>query len=191
MGNDGSDFINGGANDNETFAGAGNDFVIAGQGADAVFGDGGNDWIEGGSGQDLLQGDHGAPFFDDPAQVAPGNEVMLGQVGENDYDAEGGDDLMAQNAAIDRNAGAAGFDWAFHQYDTARANDDMEINNNLVGVPIQVVVNRDRWQETEADSGSSFDDIIWGMTPPRTPSAGPASPAATCSTRRAWIASPG
>ena len=30
----------------------------------------------------------------------------------------------------------------------------MEINNNLVGVPIQVVVNRDRWQETEADSGS-------------------------------------
>ena len=28
------------------------------------------------------------------------------------------------------------------------------INNNLVGLPIQVVVNRDRWQETEADSGS-------------------------------------
>ena len=76
MGNDGSDFINGGANDNETFAGEGTDFIIAGQGADAVFGDGGDDWIEGGSGQDLLQGDHGAPFFDDPAQVAPGNEVM-------------------------------------------------------------------------------------------------------------------
>ena len=118
MGNDGSDFMNGGANDNETFAGEGNDFVIAGQGADAVFGDGGDDWIEGGSGQDLLQGDHGAPFFDDPAQVAPGNDIFIGQVGENDYDAEGGDDLMAQNAAIDRNAGAAGFDWAFHQYDT-------------------------------------------------------------------------
>ena len=162
MGNDGSDFINGGANDNETFAGEGTDFVIAGQGADAVFGDGGSDWIEGGSGQDLLQGDHGAPFFDDPAQVAPGNEVMIGQVGENDYDAEGGDDLMAQNAAVDRNAGSAGFDWAFHQYNTAPADDDMEINNNLVGVPIQVVVNRDRWQEVEADSGSSFDDIMRG-----------------------------
>ena len=118
--------------------------------------------MEGGSGQDLIQGDHGAPFFDDPAQVAPGNEVMIGQVGENDYDAEGGDDLMAQNAAIDRNAGAAGFDWAFHQYNTQPADDDMEINNNLVGVPIQVVVNRDRWQETEADSGSRFDDIIRG-----------------------------
>ncbi len=164
IGNAGVDFINGGANDNETFAGEGNDFIIAGQGADAVFGDGGDDWIEGGTGQDLLQGDHGAPFFDDPAEIAPGNDIFIGQAGENDYDAEGGDDLMAQNAAIDRNAGAGGFDWAFHQYDTVAADDDMEINNNLVGVPIQVVVNRDRWQETEADTGSKFNDIIKGTS---------------------------
>ena len=164
IGNAGIDFINGGANDNEVFAGEGNDFIIAGQGADAVFGDGGDDWIEGGTGQDLLQGDHGAPFFDDPAEVAPGNDIFIGQPGENDYDAEGGDDLMAQNAAIDRNAGAGGFDWAFHQYDTVAADDDMEINNNLVGLPIQVVVNRDRWQETEADSGSPFNDSIKGTS---------------------------
>ena len=162
MGGDGQDFINGGANDNESFAGPGNDFIIAGQGADAVFGDGGDDWIEGGSGQDLLQGDHGAPFFDDPAETAPGNDVFVGQVGENDYDAEGGDDIMSQNAAVDRNAGAGGFDWAIHQYDTVGADDDMSINNFLVGAPIQVVVNRDRWQETEADSGSAFDDVIRG-----------------------------
>ncbi|MFM6852184.1 MAG: peroxidase family protein, partial [Terrabacter sp.] len=164
MGGDGQDFINGGANDNEAFAGPGNDFIIAGQGADAVFGDGGDDWIQGGSGQDLLQGDHGAPFFDDPGQVAPGNDIFVGQVGENDYDAEGGDDIMSQNAAIDRNAGAAGFDWAIHQYDTVGADDDMEINNNLVGVPIQVVVNRDRWQEVEANSGSAFNDVIRGTS---------------------------
>jgi Ca2+-binding RTX toxin-like protein len=164
LGGDGQDFINGGANDNETFAGPGNDFIIAGQGADAVFGDGGDDWIQGGSGQDLLQGDHGAPFFDDPAEKAPGNDIFIGQVGENDYDAEGGDDIMAQNAAIDRNAGAAGFDWAIHQYDTVGANDDMEINNNLVGVPVQVVVNRDRWQEVEANSGSAFNDVIKGTS---------------------------
>jgi Ca2+-binding RTX toxin-like protein len=162
MGNEGQDFMNGGANDNESFAGPGNDFVIAGQGADAVFGDGGDDWIEGGTGQDLLQGDHGAPFFDDPGETAPGNDLFIGQPGENDYDTEGGDDVMAQNAAIDRNAGAGGFDWAFHQYDTVGGDDDMSINNNLVGVPIQVVVNRDRWQETEADSGSSFNDVIRG-----------------------------
>ena len=162
MGNEGQDFLNAGANDNETFAGPGNDFIIAGLGADAVFGDGGDDWIEGGSGQDLLQGDHGAPFFDDPAETAPGNDIFIGQVGENDYDAEGGDDVMAQNAAVDRNAGAAGFDWAIHQYDTVAAVDDMMINNNLGGLPIQLVTNRDRWQETEADSGGPLDDSIKG-----------------------------
>jgi Ca2+-binding RTX toxin-like protein len=162
MGGDGQDFINGGANDNEHFAGPGNDFIIAGQGADAVFGDSGDDWIQGGSGQDLLQGDHGAAFFDDPGQTAPGNDIMIGQVGENDYDAEGGDDIMAQNAAVDRNAGSGGFDWAIHQYNTIPANDDMMINNNLAGVPIQVVVNRDRWQETEADSGYNFNDTLKG-----------------------------
>ena len=168
MGGDGQDFINGGANDNETFAGPGNDFVIAGLGADAVFGDSGDDWIQGGSGQDLLIGDHAAPFFDDPSQEV-GHDVFVGQVGENDYDAEGGDDIMSQNAAVDRNAGAGGWDWAIHQYDTVGADDDMSINNFLAGAPIQVVVNRDRWQETEADSGSAFDDVIRGTNDvPRT-----------------------
>jgi Ca2+-binding RTX toxin-like protein len=162
MGGDGQDFINGGQNDNESFAGEGNDFVIDGQGAGVVFGDGGDDWIQGGAGQDLLQGDHSAPFFDDPAEPAPGNDVFVGQVGENDYDAEGGDDIMSANAAVDRYAGVAGFDWVTHQYDTIGANDDMNINNNLAGVPLPVVVNRDRWQETEGDSGSAFDDVISG-----------------------------
>src|SRR5471030_1426988 len=69
---------------------------------------------------------------------------------------------MAQNPAIDRNAGAGGFDWAIHQYDTAAADDDMMVNNNLGGLPIQAIVNRDRWQETEADSGSAFNDVIKG-----------------------------
>ena len=162
MGNAGNDFINGGANDNESFAGPGNDYVIAGQGADTVFGDGGDDWLEGGTGQDLLQGDHGAPFFDDPAEKAPGNDIFVGQPGENDYDTEGGDDIMAQNAAIDRNAGAGGFDWAIHQYDTVGGDDDLEINQQLAGLPLPIVVNRDRWQETEADSGSNFNDVIRG-----------------------------
>src|SRR2546423_8097609 len=113
MGSGGSDFLNGGANDNETFAGPGNDYVIAGQGADAVFGDSGSDWIEGGTGQDLLQGDHGAPFFDDPAQVAPGNEIFVGQTGEKQYDARAGDAGIAQNPAFNRQAGGAHVSMAF------------------------------------------------------------------------------
>jgi len=162
MGGEGQDFVNGGANDNETFGGPGNDFIRSGDGADATFGDGGDDWIQGGSGQDLLIGDHSAPFFDDPAQTAPGHDIMIGQVGENDYDAEGGDDIMTSNAAVDRYAGSAGFDWATHQYDTVAADDDMKINNNLIGVPLPVVVLRDRWQEVEANSGSAFNDVIRG-----------------------------
>ncbi len=162
MGGDGQDFTNGGANDNETFAGPGNDFVQSGDGSDATFGDGGDDWIQGGSGQDLLIGDHGAPFFDDPGQTQPGNDILVGQVGENDYDAEGGDDIMSANAAIDRYAGAAGFDWTTHQYDTVGADDDMNINRIAAGTPLPVVVNRDRWQEMEAVSGSAFNDVIKG-----------------------------
>ncbi|MBS2938848.1 Ig-like domain-containing protein [Nocardioides sp. J2M5] len=159
---DGQDVVNGGLNDNETFGGEGDDFIIAGNGADAVFGDGGNDWIQGGNGQDLLMGDHGAPFFDDPGEPQPGHDVFVGQPGENDYDAEGGDDIMSQNAAIDRNAGAGGFDWATHQYDTVGADDDMLINQVLAGQPLPVVVNRDRWAEMEANSGSALDDVIRG-----------------------------
>ena len=160
LGGTGSDFVNGGANDNESFVGEGNDFVMAGQGADAVFGGSGDDWIEGGTGQDLLQGENGAPFFDDPD--VPGSDVLVGQPGENDYDAEGGNDIMEAYPAIERNAGAAGWDWVSHQYDTVPADDDMNINQNLIGLPIQQVVNRDRWQETEADSGGPFNDVIHG-----------------------------
>ena len=42
---------------------------------------------------------------------------------------------MSSNRAIDTFAGAAGFDWAIHQYDTAGADDDMSINNNRIGPP--------------------------------------------------------
>jgi len=41
-------------------------------------------------------------------------------------------------------------------------NDDLEINQQLAGLPLPIVVNRDRWQETEADSGSNFNDVIRG-----------------------------
>jgi len=162
LGGDGQDFTSGGGNDNETFGGPGNDFIMAGGGTDTVFGGAADDWMEGGSGQDLLTGDNGAPFLDDPAQTTPGNDIMIGQVGQNDYSAEGGDDIMTANSATDLYSGAAGFDWVIHQYDTVAADDDMNINNNLIGVPLPVVVNRDRWQETEAVSGSAFNDVIRG-----------------------------
>ena len=165
MGGDGQDFLNGGANDNETFAGEGNDFVIGGGGEDGIFGDGGDDWLQGGSGADTIAGDHSAFFLDDPAESAPGNDVFIGQAGTNDYDAEGGDDIMSPSAeSTDKNIGLAGFDWAIHQHETstAGADDDLAINAVAPGLPLPVIVNRDRWAETEALSGFGRNDILRG-----------------------------
>ncbi|MDQ1627888.1 MAG: hypothetical protein QOI54_1632 [Actinomycetota bacterium] len=158
MAGDGKDFTNGGLNANETFGGDGNDMIIAGGGTDTVFGDSGDDWIEGGDGQDLLQGDSGAPFFDDPNK--PGNDVLIGQNGEEDYDAEGGDDILIADAGIERNAGAGGFDWSTHERDTVKA--DTDLNLSLIGVPLPAGVFRDRFQEVEALSGGKLDDILRG-----------------------------
>jgi Ca2+-binding RTX toxin-like protein len=165
MGGDGQDFMNGGANDNETFGGPGNDFIIAGLGEDGVFGDSGDDWIQGGPGADTLEGDHGAFFLDDPAAPTPGNDVFLGQAGTNDYDTEGGDDIMSISAeSTEKNLGLGGFDWVIHQHETSTvgADDDMNLNALAPGLPLPVIVNRDRWLETEAASGAGRNDILRG-----------------------------
>ena len=155
---DGDDFTNGGLNTNETFAGNGNDKVQAGVGADIVFGDAGDDWIQGGQGADLLQGESGSPFFDDPN--TPGHDVINGQDGNDDYDAEGGDDIMLAGPGIERNAGAGGYDWAAHQYDGIRADADLDLK--IVGQPLPVDELRDRNAETEALSGAGLDDTLRG-----------------------------
>jgi Ca2+-binding RTX toxin-like protein len=160
FGGDGQDFTSGGANDNVTLGGQGNDFVRAGDGNDTASGDSGDDWMQGGSGLDLLKGDHGAPLLDDPGQVVPGNDIMIGQAGGNDYVAEGGDDIMAAFTGIERNAGGAGWDWATSQYDTNPANADLGLNLNPLPVPGGV--NRDKYQETEALSGWNLNDHLVG-----------------------------
>jgi Ca2+-binding RTX toxin-like protein len=161
LGGDGHDVISGGLGGNLVFGGPDSDFVIAGDGTDTAQGDGGDDWLQGGKGADALVGDHDAPYFDDPGQVAPGNDVLLGQTGNSTYDAEGGDDVMSATGAIDAFGGFGGFDWATHQYDTVGANDDMNINRTQMRNPPSVV-NSDSWQETEAVSGSPYDDVIRG-----------------------------
>jgi hypothetical protein len=154
--------MNGGQQDNESFGGPGDDFILAGAGTeDAVLGDGGDDWLQGGPGSDLLQGDHADFFFLDPGEFEPGNDVLVGQPNDNDYDTEGGDDVMAATTAIEKYVGSGGWDWAIHQYSPIAANDDMRLNA-LLDLAQPVVVNRDRWQETEAVSGSGFNDVIKG-----------------------------
>ena len=157
MGNRGNDFVIGGSDPTETFAGPGNDFVFAGDSSDTVFGDDGDDWIEGGGQADLLQGDNGAPFGDDPN--APGNDVLIGQGGNDDYDAEGGDDIMLAGPGVERYAGQFGFDWATYKSDTEPADADM---NLTLLVPPGVVNLRDRYGTTEAVSGWNLNDVLRG-----------------------------
>lgn len=158
LGGDGKDFLNGGANTNEVFGGLGDDMLIAGGGNDTVFGDSGDDWIEGGDGADLMIGDSGAPFFDDPN--APGHDVVVGQNGDDDYDVEGGDDIMLAGPGIERNAGAAGYDWASFQLDPLAADADLALS--LLGVPLPAAVLRDRYAETEALTGAEKNDVLRG-----------------------------
>ena len=145
----GKDFIVGGNDITETFGGPGDDFVFAGDAEDTVFGDDGDDWIEGGKGPfNLLQGDNGAPFQDDPNE--PGHDVLDGDGGEQDYDTEGGDDIMLAGPGIQRSEGMLGFDWVTHKNDPLAADSDMDFTGLL---PPGVETNRDRFDLVEALSG--------------------------------------
>jgi Ca2+-binding RTX toxin-like protein len=153
----GSDFIVGGSDPTESFGGPGNDLIFAGDSADTVFGDDGDDWIEGGAQADLLQGDNGAPFQNDPNE--PGNDVIIGDGGDDDYDAEGGDDIMVTGPGVERNEGMFGFDWTTHRGDPQPADADLR---RTALVPPDVENFRDRYDLVEGLSGWRFNDLLVG-----------------------------
>ncbi|WP_139721906.1 peroxidase family protein [Serinicoccus chungangensis] len=158
QGGRGDDMIIGGNDATESFAGPGDDLVFAGDGEDTVFGDDGDDWIEGGLGPfSLLQGDNGAPFQDDPNEA--GHDVIIGYGGEQDYDAEGGDDIMLAGPGIQRAEGMLGFDFVTHKLDPVAADSDMAIS---VLLPPSVETNRDRFDLVEALSGWDKNDVLRG-----------------------------
>ncbi|WP_091416434.1 peroxidase family protein [Arthrobacter sp. OV608] len=159
LGGDGRDFINGGANSNETFAGEDDDFVIAGEGLDAVFGGGGNDWAEGGDGPDLLIGDSSNLFFLDDSEK-PGNDILVGQGGDDDYDMEGGDDVGIAGPGVEKVAGASGYDWESGEHDPQPQDADLDLP--IAPLDILQVGVRDRYNEVEALSGGPFDDKLRG-----------------------------
>ncbi|WP_345208585.1 peroxidase family protein [Fodinibacter luteus] len=149
----------------EAFAGPGDDYVLGGPEDDTVFGDDGDDWLEngantngtGGGAFNLLQGDNGAPFQDDPNE--PGHDVLIGYGGENDNDAEGGDDVMLNGPGIQRNEGMLGFDYATHDGDPVAADSDLDLTGLL---PPSVETNKDRFDLIEALSGWNLNDTLRG-----------------------------
>ena len=158
MGGDGVDFTNGGANNDEHFLGQGDDFAIGGQGFSAIFGDSGDDWEEGGDMADLLIGDSSTLFFDD--HNIPGHDVTIGQGGDDDYDTEGGDDIMVAGPGVEKNAGASGYDWSIGLNDPQKQFADLNLPILPEGQPVVEV--RDRFNEVEALSGWDLDDELHG-----------------------------
>ncbi len=119
----------------------------------------GDDWIEGGSGAgglDVLAGENSELFFN---STIIGHDVLNGRDGDNDYDAESGDDIMLQGAGIERNNGMAGFDWAIHKGATAGVDADLGI---ALFANQQANILRDRFDLVEGLSGTAFGDTLNG-----------------------------
>ncbi len=159
QGGPGSDFMVAGSDGTESFGGPGNDFIYAGEAEDEVFGDAGDDWIEGGAQLDLLQGDFGNQFQNDPNG---GHDVISGGLGDDDYDAEGGDDIMiADSIGTERLEGMLGFDWATYRGDPLPVDADMLVTGLLAVAP-DINELRDRYDLTEGLSGYNNNDMLRG-----------------------------
>jgi Ca2+-binding RTX toxin-like protein len=156
----GHDFVIGGEDPDETFAGLGNDFVSAGEDANIVFGGDGHDWIEGGAGADFLQGDNGEPF---DAGNVPGNDVLIGDGGDDDLVGEAGDDILVLGAGVDGASGLTGFDWAIYLNESAGIDADLTLEV-FAAPPAPFSPNSflDKFDQTEALSGTAFSDILRG-----------------------------
>lgn len=164
----GSDYVFGGEDAHEVLAGQGNDWVVGGEDQDMIIGGEGNDWIEGGGANNLLLGDNGDLIQGLPIKVGvlgnhPGHDVLLSGGGNEDFDAEGGDDIMVAGLGTDRFFGQQGFDWVTHKDDPYGVEADMEVRlftpPPLPGSPGSIL---DRYDTIEGLSGSSHADILRG-----------------------------
>ncbi len=161
FGGDGNDYIEGGRGDDVILGGLGNDIIIGNEGFDALTGNQGDDWLEsrGGQGQ-LMFGDSGAPTGQLP--LYSGNDVMVGGVGGGDImKGFSGDDIMLGRGSFTKFIGGPGYDWGSYELATQGVDEDMN-RKEFVAANGAVDNIRDVWQQTEAASGSAFDDRILG-----------------------------
>ncbi|GAB3259036.1 hypothetical protein GCM10027425_20990 [Alteromonas gracilis] len=155
FGQAGQDFILHGEEPTESFAGAGSDLVRGSRANDVITGNEHDDWLEGNQGHDLVQGDNALTFQNDPKG---GADVLIGGSGNDDHDAEGGDDVMLNNG-VDRHAGMLGFDWVTHQGDPDPVDTDLALT---VFLPPNVQLLRSRFMNVEGLSGWTGDDVLRG-----------------------------
>jgi hypothetical protein len=153
----GSDFILHGQDPTQSFAGGDVDFVRGGNANDTITGNEDDDWLEGAGGHDLVQGDNALTFQNDPRG---GADILFGGPGNDDHDAEGGDDIMLNNG-IDRHAGMLGFDWVTHKHDPFKADSDLDVT---VFQPPNVTMMRSRFMNVEGLSGWDKNDVLRGRS---------------------------
>jgi VCBS repeat-containing protein len=164
FGGDGNDYIETGAGGlvgDSVVGGVGNDIIIGGEGGDTLEGNEGDDWIEGGTAGDGLIGDGGAPTGQVP--LYQGNDVLIGGAEGDRMQGFSGDDIMTGLGGFDKFEGRNGFDWASWEEETHGVDVDMNRREFIPnpGTPAADAV-RDFFIETEAASGSRFDDFILG-----------------------------
>ncbi len=160
LGGAGSDFILQGPDFAETFGGLDNDFINAGSESNILFGNEGNDWLEAGGGNNLLVGDNGDPFLN---STAGGHDVLLSGLGDDDYDSEGGDDIMEGADGVQRFEGLNGFDWATYKDVDQGVNVDMLLRAfDETPLPPSNVSIMDRFDSVEGLSGGRGGDILRG-----------------------------
>ena len=157
FGGAGRDFALHGNEITQSFAGGGNDFVRGGNANDIIAGNEGDDWLEGGNGHDLVQGDNALTFQNDPYG---GADVFFGGAGNDDHDAEGGDDIMLNNG-IDRHGGMLGFDWVIQKHDPVAGDADLSVS---VLQPVDEKNMRSRFLAVEGLSGWDKPDILRGSS---------------------------
>ena len=159
LGGHGDDFVvMGHDGPKDAFLGTGNDIAIGGTGRDNIRGGEGEDWIEGGNHADLLMGDNADQFQQD---TWGGADVLIAGGGSDDYDAEGGDDIMVgQLGGTDRFHGMNG--WDLVTYYGENRGVDADLTFNLLQPP-DVTAIRDRFLRVEALSGGGGNDILRGV----------------------------
>lgn len=164
FGGDGNDVIDGGQGLDAISGGLGNDIIRGGEDDDELVGNEGDDWIEGGIGGDLVIGDQGAPTGQVPLFAA--NDVLIGGPGGDRMQGFSGDDIMLGEGGFDTFDGRLGYDWASFEQETQGISADLSRAAFIAqaGAPGGDAI-RDIFIETEAVSGTRFNDILLGSNP--------------------------
>lgn len=158
QGGTGHDMVVIGSDPGEILSSEGNDILIGGDSFDVIFGDSGDDWIQGGDQADFLAGDHGALTQNNPLGT-DGHDVINSGGGNDDYDSEGGDDILIHATGTDGFEGGPGFDWVITQ-GLAGTWVDLERTEGIFPPHVEVLENR--YDFVEAVSGHDGDDTIHG-----------------------------